>query len=474
MLARTRHRLYGVMVCLALAAQLSTILSVGKIWSDNDISRWLTIQALVEDHTYVIGSLEDGVRTYEGRETVDRVFHRDEHVFVSDKIPLLATVVAGEIAVLHFLGVGLPATSLAMVRMVLVTMNWLPLIPYLLCVVLLVERFGKTDFGRILAVALACFGTFVSSFSVTLTNHTVAAHAVAVALYGFVRAYVDGDDRPRFFLLTGFSAAWCVVNDLPMAPFAGALFGFLLVRNPRRTLQAALPAASIPLAAFIVTNELAFGQPLPWYGVLDFSRTSPWTLHYPGSAWDIPGLVGPSEPNVLRYVMHYMVGHHGLLSLTPCLVGSLALMLALPNLRVMLFALAVGIGAVALGAPRGACAIGVVVAATVALVWRFRSRDAPTGEDAVGRLIAYAFTTVAAVVFLKSTNYGGMTCGPRHLLALTPLLVLGVAIDMSEQPTRATKALSLFALFVSMSFALGPWRYGGSPWTPPWIIEWFY
>jgi hypothetical protein len=63
------------------------------------------------------------------------------------------------------------------VRTILLTWNWLPLVIYLVLLARIVDHYARTDWGAIFAVGTACFGTFITTFSTTLNNHTVAAVA---------------------------------------------------------------------------------------------------------------------------------------------------------------------------------------------------------------------------------------------------------------------------------------------------------
>ena len=47
----------------------------------------------------------------------------------------------------------------------------------------LLERQGRTDWGRLFVFASAGFGTFISSFSISLNNHTIAAWSCLFAVY---------------------------------------------------------------------------------------------------------------------------------------------------------------------------------------------------------------------------------------------------------------------------------------------------
>ena len=56
-------------------------------------------------------------------------------------------------------------------RFMLVTFNVLPLVVYFFLLARLAERFGTTDWGRIFMMAAAAFGTFLTTFAVSINNH---------------------------------------------------------------------------------------------------------------------------------------------------------------------------------------------------------------------------------------------------------------------------------------------------------------
>src|SRR5207249_4330445 len=72
---------------------------------------------------------------------------------------------------------------------ILLTLNAVPWGVALWLLARLAERHGTTDWGRFFVLAAACFGTFVTTFSVTLNNHTVAAWSAMFALYAAVRVW---------------------------------------------------------------------------------------------------------------------------------------------------------------------------------------------------------------------------------------------------------------------------------------------
>jgi hypothetical protein len=469
-----RRLVYTLLVGVASASLFGRILAVSPvIVSANDRSRWATARALVEEGTYEIGRrwtdpdtgeyADSGIVAEPGWDTIDKVLRPDNQAFYSSKPPLLATVVAGEYGLLRAgLGWSLTVERGRTMRAILLTVNWLPLTAYLIVLARLIERLGRTDWGRLYVVTAACFGTFLTTFAVVLNNHTVAATAVLFALAAAWPALAGGTApggdaavvaAPRRtawrFALAGFFAGWAACTDLPAAAFTAALGGLLLVRAPGRTLLAFAPAAAVPVAAFLVTNYLAIGQLRPAYG--EFG--GPW-YEYAGSFWDssagpAPGIDGAgASEGKLEYLLHLVEGHHGLFSLSP--VYLLALW-------------------------------------TVAAGWPSPGRppqagDPPAPEGAVGadpgRVRAFrllsgltAGLTLVVVGFyvVKTSNYGGVSAGPRWFFWLTPLLLL-TALPAADWLAfrRWGRGLGYALLAVSVLSASYP---AATPWGHPWLYD---
>ncbi|HEX6964056.1 MAG TPA: hypothetical protein VF175_19465, partial [Lacipirellula sp.] len=176
--------------------------------SGNDRSRWLAIRALVEDGTFAI---EDLLDTHVWN-TIDMVKHRgrdgEPHLY-SSKPPLLVVMLAGEYWLINkTTGWTLKDNPYEVGRLMLFTVQVLPLVLMMAIVASFAERFGTTDWGRIFAVAAAAFGTFLTTFAVVLNNHIIGAVSAAVALYAFVHIWFDGDKRIRWFALAGLAAAF--------------------------------------------------------------------------------------------------------------------------------------------------------------------------------------------------------------------------------------------------------------------------
>src|SRR3990170_8591045 len=159
--ARLRWGIYLVLIAIATGNMTGRLLAVNSVdkaaleksrggeevlqrpfLSANDRSRWMTIRALVEHGTYEIDAIV-GQPTWD---TIDMVQHRGRdgklHLY-SSKPPLLATLLAGEYWLIHRLtGAPLRDHPYEIGRLLLVTINILPLVLMYVLLARLVERFG--------------------------------------------------------------------------------------------------------------------------------------------------------------------------------------------------------------------------------------------------------------------------------------------------------------------------------------------
>jgi hypothetical protein len=469
--------LYHALAVAAVAMACGRIFGVvPPVLGDNDRSRWATVRALVDHGTYAIGHRERdtvagwysdrGIIAEHDWKTIDKVLRPDTQEFYSSKPPLLATLVAGEYWVLkQAFGWSITKERGPVVRVILLTVNGLPLLAYLLLLTRLVEGLGRTDWGRIYVVTAACFGTFLTTFATTLNNHTVAACGALFTLYSFLRIWSkrpgsgkEGPDaesgRQRLggvsgFAACGFFAGWTACNEMPAVLFAAALALLLLRWAPRRTLFIFVPAAALPVAAFLLTNYLAIGQIRPAY----MEGSESW-YQFEGSYWGAVngepvrvGLDAAGEKETkLDYAFHLLEGHHGIFSLSP------------------IYLLA-GVG-VLFGVPRREDQV---------------RHDASSGEDdriALNRLAALRvingltlLLTVALLAFYisRTNNYGGWTSGPRWFFWLTPLWLLAM-LPIADQlsASRWGRGLAYILLAVSVFSASYP---GDNPWHHPWLFD---
>ncbi|MBW8883894.1 MAG: DUF2029 domain-containing protein [Planctomycetia bacterium] len=465
-----RRAIYVVLIAISSAMMLARVARVDSpdpksstpFLSANDRSRWATIRALGDEGTYVLDDIifDEQGRRVRGWHTIDLVRHRGpdgkEHYY-SSKPTLLTTLLGGEYWVVK----NLTDATLAeqphyVARLMLVLTNVLPLAAGLWLLARMIDGYGATDWGRVFAVGAACFATFMTTFAVTLNNHTVAAVSLMVGLavmtpiFGSARAtplqgVPPGQRVPGEwwrFAVAGLSFGFLAANELPAMSLLCLVGAVLLWKAPAKTLVAFLPAVIVIGVAALGTNILAHGD---WR--TPYAHRSPgdnW-YDYPGSYWlpeNLRGIdVGESSP--WRYAFNCLIGHHGLFSLTPIWVLSAA-----------------------------GCGIWI---------WRSirGSRNATEG-------VPYsASSTVAVITLLTSAivlgfyltrpqidrNYGGGTCCLRWLIWLTPLWLVTLlpAVDWLSR-NRWGRALCVALLVVSVFSA----SYAtDNPWSHPWIFDYW-
>jgi hypothetical protein len=449
----------------------------------NDRSRWDTIRALVDNGTYAIGYRDpasassenrygdQGIDQEDGWQTIDKVLRPDDQKFYSSKPPLLPTIVAGEYWLLkHLLGWSITEQQSEVVRVVLLTVNWLPFVVYLILLATLVEQFGVSDWGRLYVLTCGCFATFISTFAVTLNNHTVAAYCVMFSLYSSVLLWESRRHQPAaagqainhfepfgasaklHAVAAGFFAGLAACTELPAACFAVAVFAWIALRGAGITAGLFLLAAVVPVAGFLMTNYWAIGQFAPAYSELG----SQW-YQYPGSYWNKAegpktGIDWAVEGKAI-YAFHLLFGHHGLFSLSPIYVLSGAGMVC------ALATLARSFGSKAYAAPVGGLAGG----------WPLGPIRNLSALQCVGCLTFATTVCVVGFYVFSTHNYGGWTSGPRWLIWLSPLLLvtmLPCADALSRR--RVGRVLGCVLLGISIAAASYPmWN----PWRHPWLYD---
>lgn len=406
----------------------------------NDRSRWDTIRSLVERGTYEI----DDIVAQPNWDTIDMVKHvgadGKPHLY-SSKPTLLTTVLAGEYWLINRItGATLGDYPYEVGRFMLITINVIPLMIYFWLLGRMLERYGATDWGRILVLAAAAFGTFLTTFAIVLNNHVTGAVTTMAAVYAAARIWYDGRRELRYFAVAGFFAAFTAADELPALSFFALLSAGLLWKAPRQTLVAYVPAAVVVAIAFFGTNYIAHdslrppymhrgeaGDPDDWY---HFTYTRPGDPRVLTSYWSDPKGIDLGEPSRAVYTLHALVGHHGIFSLTPIWL------LALP---------------------------GVVMLARRP---EYRLRE-----------LAWLIATVSVVcvgfylfvVKPLDRNYGGMTSGLRWIFWMAPLWLLAVlpAADWLA-PRRWGRTLAYLLLGLSTLSASYPiWN----PWTHPWLTN---
>jgi len=458
--ATVRRFVYSILLVVTVGMVTARIVGVelvyepsiaGRTWpkerpakmptfSSNDRSRWATVRALVEEGTFVVGKRikddasptgyrDEGIAFTDGYKSVDFVKDPATDYFYSSKPPLLTTLVAGEYWVLHkSLGWTFedPQHRWPIVCVILLTFNLLPLIVFLRLLANILEEYGSSDWGRLFIYTAACFGTFLTTFAVTLNNHTPAAYCVLFAIYPLLRE--RSIERTRFSLgeifVAGFFAGFAFALDLPAAAFTAALVLPVLF-NRAGGLLVYIPAALIPVGALVFTNYLAIGEITPAYDKFG----GPW-YEYEGSHW-MKAKLNPNQTGIdfARetkdvYLFHMLLGHHGLFSLTPIWL--------------------------------------------LAIVGMFWPRTSPMLKQF--NLLTLILTVVVIAFYTwRTNNYGGWTSGPRWQFWLTPLYLLAMlpVVDALSR-SKPGRLLAYLFLGVAVFSAVYPvWN----PWRHPWAYQ---
>ena len=419
--------------------------------SSNDRSRWCTIRALVDHGTYAITKIVTVEDQYDRWQTIDMVKHEQngEANLYSTKPTLMPTILAGEYWLIQkCTGWTLRDQTYQVVRTMLLTINLPCMATMFILVAVLVERFGKTDWGRLLIMATATFATFLSTFAVVLNNHLIAAASATVALYAAMMIWYDGRRAWWWFAITGFFAAFAAANELPAVAFLGLLGLGLLCAAPRPTLLYGLPAVLVVAAGWFGTNYVAHRTFKPAYAFREPGKdwqTGNWynydyqvgnrTKHSywkrDAASMQSRSAVDRGEPSLATYVTHCLVGHHGIFSLTPIWLLSLA-------------------GVIAMIFGRG-----------------------PPSLRSAGMLIAIVSFVCLAFYLSRGTenrNYGGMTSGLRWMFWFAPMWLVAMipAADWSAGSRTRRIFSGVLLCFSALSVSYPTWN----PWTHPWLTHW--
>ncbi len=412
---------YLLTICVAAGIGAAGILNAKPLLSANDRSRWCTVVSLVERGTYRI----DDIARVPGWDTIDKVRH--EGHFYSTKPALFPTLVAGVYwCVRNTTGWNLLDHTSKVTRVILLCVNLLPMIVAWVLIARLAHRYARSDAAKIFVVVAASVGTLLTTFLVTLNNHTVAAVSVLLAMYAAMRIVVDDSRCPGHFALAGFFAAFTCTNELPAALFGVALFGLLFWKAPKRTLLCFVPFALIPLAAFFYTTYLQTGSWKPFYL---YYGTEKYLYVHEGvpSYWTEPRGLDNNHESPLIYLLHCTIGHHGIFSLSPIFLLSLTGWLTIRKWRAFPLRPFLWLG------------LGL----TVAVLGFYVSRT-------------------------QNYNYGGNSCGLRWAFWLIPFWLVAMIPVLDEWGDRRWFQITAAGLLgVSIFSAIYPLS---NPWQHPWLL----
>lgn len=432
-----RHYAYLLVIVVAASTSLARIMTISASFthgrgankqtirspmlSANDRSRWCMVWSLEERGTFRI----DEILKEPGWYTIDHLYYKDEH-FYSTKPPLLQTLVAGLCWVIkQTTGRTLLNDTHNVVHFVLFVVNWLPMLVSLALMVQIAERYARTDWAKLFLVIAAAAGTFLTTFLVTFNNHSVAASCILFSIYAALRI-LDGERAAWLYLVAGFFASFAGCCELPAFLFALVIFLMLLRASPAEAARFFLPAAVVPLAAHLITNYLETGGLAPFYAYFGTPYYN-YELNGKPSYWANPAGIDRGLDSFPVYLLNMVIGHHGILSLSPIFI------------------------------------------LTVAGWFLLRRKEV---QELRGVLMLTAGLTLVTLAFYltqtKNYNYGGVTSGLRWMFWLIPLWLIGLipALDRwSEQRWFRWTCAALLAVSVfSASWA------NNNPWQHPWLF----
>lgn len=274
---RLRLQMHAILIIVALALVAGRIATVinpegdAAFISANDRSRWASVAALVEQHTFEIDDLIV-VRTPRGHrlwDTIDKVRHVGEDGrlhYYSSKPTLLTTIVAGAYWVVHeATGLRLSEHPIYVPRLLLLLINVPLLALFLVTITMSIEFSSAADWAKRVAVIASCFATMLTPFAISLNNHLFAAAATSLTLYLYLRAsekiydsFAGSTYRPTFasWAIAGASAAFAVACELPALSMF-VMWAVLFALLSRNSVVSFLAGAAVVTAGIFGTNYWA-------------------------------------------------------------------------------------------------------------------------------------------------------------------------------------------------------------------------
>lgn len=414
-------------VCLSTLIVASVVLNSAPLQSANDRSRWCTVWSLVERGTYQIDEIDQSPNW----STIDKVRHTpageaDAH-FYSSKPPLLSTMVAGVYWLQRStLGYDLQQHPKTVSRLILFVVNVVPWFFALLSLRKTLRLLNVSAATLWLMLIAAGCGSMLTPFLTTLNNHTPAATSLIFCLSAVIRLTKLDTKHSLDFAIVGLTAALTVCFELPAALFGLLSFFLVCSIDLKKTIKFYVPAALVPLAAFFITNWICTGGIKPFYA---YYGTEKYVYVHEGipSYWTSPQGIDANTESTPVYLFHCVLGHHGLLSLTPFFVLTIW----------------------------GWFCLKAVLPAQRAVHW-------------MG-----AFLSVAVLVFYLSRtqnyNYGGNTAALRWMLWLTPFWWYG-ALPALQKLTQKKSGIIIASLLLGASVFSASYSIA-TPWKPGWVFQ---
>ncbi len=264
-----------------LLIAISTSYVVANIWtcrspdpnrdvpfmSANDRSRWCTVRSLVDYGTFAIDPVLDG-ENGAWWDTIDKVRHigsDGQMHFYSSKPALWPTILAGQYWLIQkSSGWTLERDLFPVVRLMLIINNAIGLGLFVWCLGRISEYLTGNAVSRCFVVASGAFGTFLTTFSVTLNNHLPAAVLVALSVLVLLRI-MRIEAGWWLYLALGLCASLAATLELPAAGWLAICSVIAFSRSVGKTLTGFASGVILVAASFWGLNYLAHGEWRPPY-----------------------------------------------------------------------------------------------------------------------------------------------------------------------------------------------------------------
>src|SRR5262249_8907498 len=134
---------------------------------------------------------------------------------------------------------------------------------------------------------------------------------------------LDGERPAWLFLVAGFFASFAGCSELPAFLFALAICLMLLRASRVETVKFFIPAAVLPLAWHLITNFLETGGVMPFYAYFGTEYYN-YVVDGKESYWMHPAGIDRGQDSLPVYLLNMVIGHHGILSLSPIFILTVA------------------------------------------------------------------------------------------------------------------------------------------------------
>jgi len=330
----------------------------------NTGSRYATIEALVDQHTYHID------RTHY-LFTIDK--YKVGPNFISSKPPTLPTIGAGVYWVYRELtGKTIARYEGDVVRLVSFCTGGICHLLFLIYFYRLCRLLLARELAIIASMAGACFGYLGVAYATHINNHSTAAALAVMGFYYAVRIRQEHQVRLWHWPLAGLALGLLPAIDLSGVAITALIGLYLLSYDWKKTLLYFVPALLPGLVTHFALTYYISGSFKPFY--LN-SALKTFKQFYFRTAGGIDGLHEPKT----TYAFNVLLGHHGLFSMTPLYCFGLW-----------------------------------------ELVRSIRRRQL-LAESLVSALAILAY---CAYYILRTRNYGGWCVGMRWLIPVMPFLLL--------------------------------------------------